>query len=155
MKCSKKVIKMNKDELRILQNDDEIFKTCLEYWYFYAKDLYLEETRSSVNPSIANPGATLILGGFVPQHQAASKRIQMYERVLHHLRIVIIDKMAKPEEVIIVEDENGEIVREMTKDTEMIAQYKQMRDTIVYLTNFIFLLEKKAPAGLCRLFSKV
>jgi exportin-1 len=34
-----------------------------------------------------------------------------------------------------VEDENGEIVREMTKDTEVIAQYKTMRETIVYLTN--------------------
>eukprot|EP01035_Chromulina_nebulosa_P018593 gene18593-24320_t len=29
--------------------------------------------------------------------------------------------MAKPEEVIIVEDENGEIVREMTKDTEQFT----------------------------------
>lgn len=38
-------------------------------------------------------------------------------------------------QVIIVEDDNGEIVREMTKDTEVIAQYKTMRETIVYLTN--------------------
>ena len=37
--------------------------------------------------------------------------------------------------MIIVEDDNGEIVREMTKDTEVIAQYKTMRETIVYLTN--------------------
>ena len=40
-----------------------------------------------------------------------------------------------PQEVIIVEDDNGEIVREQTKDTEVIAQYKTMRETIVYLTN--------------------
>lgn len=39
------------------------------------------------------------------------------------------------QEVIIVEDDNGEIVREQTKDTEVIAQYKTMRETIVYLTN--------------------
>jgi exportin-1 len=43
--------------------------------------------------------------------------------------------MAKPEEVIIVEDENGDIVREMTKDTEVIAQYKTMREALVFLTN--------------------
>ena len=47
----------------------------------------------------------------------------------------MIDKMAKPEEVIVVEDDNGEIVREMTKDTEVIAQYKTMREAIVYLTH--------------------
>lgn len=34
-----------------------------------------------------------------------------------------------------MEDDNGEIVREQTKDTEVIAQYKTMRETIVYLTN--------------------
>lgn len=71
----------------------------------------------------------------MPPHQTASPRLQMYHAVLHELRIVIIDHMAKPEEVIIVEDENGDIVREQTKDTEVIAQYKTMRDTIVYLTN--------------------
>lgn len=29
----------------------------------------------------------------------------------------------------------GEIVRETTKDTEAIAQYKSMRETLVYLTH--------------------
>ncbi len=43
--------------------------------------------------------------------------------------------MAKPEEVIIVEDDNGEIVRETTKDTEVIAQYKTMKETLVFLTH--------------------
>ena len=79
-------------------------------------------------------GAGLMLGGFIPT-SVVTPRLAMFDSVLHNLRIVIIDKMAKPEEVIIVEDENGEIVREMTKDTEVIAQYKTMKDTIVYLTN--------------------
>jgi hypothetical protein len=47
----------------------------------------------------------------------------------------MIETMAKPEEVIIVEDDNGEIIRELTKDTEVIAQYKTMREAIVYLTH--------------------
>ena len=47
----------------------------------------------------------------------------------------MIRRMAKPEEVLIVEDENGEIVRELTKDTEVIAQYKTMREALVYLTH--------------------
>lgn len=29
----------------------------------------------------------------------------------------------------------GELVRETTKDTEAIAQYKSMRETLVYLTH--------------------
>ena len=47
----------------------------------------------------------------------------------------MISQMAKPEEVLIVEDENGDIVRETTKDTDVLAQYKTMRDTLVYLTH--------------------
>ncbi|CAM9406172.1 unnamed protein product, partial [Ectocarpus sp. 4 AP-2014] len=60
----------------------------------------------------------------------------VYERLLTKIRLVVITRMAKPEEVLIVEDENaGEVVRETTKDTEAIAQYKSMRETLVYLTH--------------------
>jgi exportin-1 len=57
----------------------------------------------------------------------------------HHFLLspprIDVDQMAKPEEVIVVEDENGEIVREQTKDTEVIAQYKTMKEALVYLTH--------------------
>lgn len=43
--------------------------------------------------------------------------------------------MPKPEEVLIVEDENGEIIREIIKDTDSIILYKSMRQTLIYLTN--------------------
>ena len=33
------------------------------------------------------------------------------------------------------EDENGNIVREKIKDTDVIAQYKTMRETLVFLTH--------------------
>jgi len=44
-------------------------------------------------------------------------------------------QQAKPEEVLIEQDERGEIVRQATKDTDAIAVYKTMRETIVYLTH--------------------
>jgi exportin-1 len=47
----------------------------------------------------------------------------------------MIDKMARPEEVLIVEDDNGEIVKEVMKDTDAIMLYKSMRETLIYLTN--------------------
>lgn len=36
----------------------------------------------------------------------------------------MICRMAKPEEVLIVEDENGNIVRETLKDNDILVQYK-------------------------------
>lgn len=47
----------------------------------------------------------------------------------------MISRMAKPEEVLVVENENGEIVREFMKDTDSINLYKNMRETLVYLTH--------------------
>jgi exportin-1 len=55
--------------------------------------------------------------------------------VLSKARQVIISRFAKPEEVLITEDENGEVVREYVKDTEGTALYKLMRETLVYLTH--------------------
>eukprot|EP00599_Poterioochromonas_sp_BG-1_P007690 CAMPEP_0173141940 /NCGR_PEP_ID=MMETSP1105-20130129/5798_1 /TAXON_ID=2985 /ORGANISM="Ochromonas sp., Strain BG-1" /LENGTH=1076 /DNA_ID=CAMNT_0014055249 /DNA_START=326 /DNA_END=3556 /DNA_ORIENTATION=+ len=100
-------------------DDEEIFKTCLEFWSHFAKELY----NADVAFKTGSNGAMTR-----PKHL-------IFEAVLHNLRIIMIDKMAKPEEVIIVEDDNGEIVRETTKDTEVIAQYKTMKETLVFLTH--------------------
>jgi hypothetical protein len=43
--------------------------------------------------------------------------------------------MPKPEEVLVVEDENGEVVKEHLKDVEVVALHKTVRETLVYLTH--------------------
>lgn len=127
--------------------DEEVFKTCLEFWSHYSKELYTYETNlklsaggSALNSMYNNVNSNILLDGFSRSGNSAgglmaASKNYIYEEVLHHLRIVMIEHMAKPEEVIIVEDDNGEIIREQTKDTEVIAQYKTMKDAIVYLTH--------------------
>jgi exportin-1 len=41
--------------------------------------------------------------------------------------------MAKPEEVLIVEDENGNIVRETMKDSDVLVQYKVVRKNLTFV----------------------
>ncbi|RLN65002.1 hypothetical protein BBJ28_00010896 [Nothophytophthora sp. Chile5] len=101
-------------------DDDGIFKICLDYWHFFTRDLY------TVDQNQMNP-----LAGF----QNASSRRELISPVMNRVRHVMISKMVKPSEVLIVEDENGEIVRETTKDTEALSQYKTMHETLVYLTH--------------------
>ncbi len=38
--------------------------------------------------------------------------------------------MAKPEEILVVENDQGEVVRETIKDTDSINLYKTMRETL-------------------------
>jgi len=55
---------------------------------------------------------------------AVQHRRQLYAGSLSKLRTLMICRMAKPEEVLIVEDENGNIVRETLKDNDVLVQYK-------------------------------
>lgn len=53
----------------------------------------------------------------------------------------MVSRMAKPEEVLVVENDQGEVVREFMKDTDAINLYKNMRETLgklltVLVTNY-------------------
>mmetsp|Transcript_49557 Transcript_49557/g.124609 ORF Transcript_49557/g.124609 Transcript_49557/m.124609 type:complete len:1073 (-) Transcript_49557:41-3259(-) len=103
----------------------EIFKICLEYWQALAHDLYHQ----------APSGPLVLHSAMQSSTGSSSDRRAHYAPVLSRVRIALISNMAKPEEVIIVEDENGEIVKERTTDTASIALYNTMRETLVYLTH--------------------
>ncbi|XP_076658878.1 exportin-1 emb [Halictus rubicundus] len=98
----------------------EIFKICLEYWSSLAIDLYRFVAPSPV---------------FVAKSITIPSRRLFYCPVLTKVRYIMISRMAKPEEVLVVENENGEVVREFMKDTDSISLYKNMRETLVYLTH--------------------
>ena len=110
--------------------DTEIFRICLEAWHMLSHDLYnAEKGRGGAGVGVLNIGGNNRAGA------AGHSRQYAYGPVLTGARQVMIASMAKPEEVLIVEDENGDIVRETTKDTDVIAQYKTMRETLVFLTH--------------------
>lgn len=46
---------------------------------------------------------------------------------------LIVERIPRPEEVMMMENEDGEIVRVETRDTDGIALYKVMKDTLVVL----------------------
>jgi exportin-1 len=108
--------------------ETEVFRICLEAWHMLAEELYKSEHPTS---NVLNLGNTH--GNGASSH--SSSRKFLYSPVLNGVRQVMIANMAKPEEVLIVEDENGDLIRETTKDTDVIAQYKTMRDALVYLTH--------------------
>ena len=111
-------------------DDNEIFKTCLELWRKFAQDIYMKE--------ISAPGAASNIGFAVQPRSSTSPLMQMYGGVLRALRLLMIQRMAKPEEVIVVVDENGNVVREVLtnqKDNlDILQQHKSMQDTLKYLT---------------------
>lgn len=138
----------------------EIFKIALEYWNTLAADLYRESPFSSnTSPLLIGkphhndvPARrqlyTQVLSrvNFCPDFIVVSDGYIDWSRGLHfvpklhvllkeeiwfdQVRRVMISRMAKPEEVLIVENEQGEVVREFLKDTDSINLYKNMRETL-------------------------
>ena len=111
-------------------DETEIFKICLDYWNSLTQSLYKLRFRAIgaiTGPISVQPGGTSSIPG-----------LALYEEVLSRVRQVMISRMCKPEEVLIVENEQGEVVREFMKDTDAINTYKTMRETLVYLTHLDF-----------------
>ncbi|KAK6936556.1 Importin-beta, N-terminal domain, partial [Dillenia turbinata] len=119
-------------------DDTEVFKVCLDYWNSLVLELFeahhnLDNPAASANlmglPMTVLPGMVDGLGSQLLQ------RRQLYAGPMSKLRLLMICRMAKPEEVLIVEDENGNIVRETMKDNDVLVQYKIMRETLIYLSH--------------------
>jgi exportin-1 len=124
--------------IRISMIDDrEIFKICLEYWTKLVSELYEEMQQAPI--SDMNPILSMGLSNGSRPDMFGQYNIPLrkdkYGEVLTNLRGVIIEKMAKPEEVLIVENDEGEIVREFVKETDTIQLYKSSRECLVYLTH--------------------
>eukprot|EP01006_Ploeotia_vitrea_P040702 TRINITY_DN66447_c9_g7_i2.p1 TRINITY_DN66447_c9_g7~~TRINITY_DN66447_c9_g7_i2.p1 ORF type:complete len:1150 (+),score=740.55 TRINITY_DN66447_c9_g7_i2:403-3450(+) len=113
-------------------DDDNIFTICLEYWNVFVSDLYhAQRGATQQNPVLllaSNPS-------LLHNQQSMAPRVRMYANVLSRLRLIMIAKMAKPEEVLIEEDEDGEIIRERIVNTDAINLYKNMRECMIYLTH--------------------
>lgn len=133
--------------VRIAQIGDwELLKICVDFWTVFTSDLYQSECRPDQPASLTagawgsglmgmGPGMSMGMGMMETLMKPASPRMALFGRLLTDMRRVIIENMAKPEEVLIVEDDNGEIVRESLKDSDVITMYKTMRETLVYLTH--------------------
>uniref|UniRef100_A0A169W7P5 Importin N-terminal domain-containing protein n=1 Tax=Daucus carota subsp. sativus TaxID=79200 RepID=A0A169W7P5_DAUCS len=119
-------------------DDTEVFKVCLDYWNSLVLELF------EAHHNLDNPAATVnmmglqmpLLHGLADGHGSQlMQRRQLYANPMSRLRLLMICRMAKPEEVLIVEDENGNIVRETMKDNDVLVQYKIMRETLIYLSH--------------------
>ncbi|TEB36228.1 hypothetical protein FA13DRAFT_1810834 [Coprinellus micaceus] len=123
--------------VKISQVDErEVFKICLEYWLKLVAELYEEIQSLPIGDSGLLMGLSLGGGsGAQSVLNGMALRKNVYSDVLSNLRLVVIERMVKPEEVLIVENDEGEIVREFMKESDTIVLYKSMRELLVYLTH--------------------
>lgn len=122
--------------------DTELFKTCLDYWLKLASGLYAEVQKlpqTELSPlAQLNYGQALLTSQGAPNPAMLLKfplRRNIYVEVLLKLRVIAIELMARPQEVLIVENDEGEIVRVFVEESDTITLYKLTRELLVYLTH--------------------
>ncbi|KAI0809330.1 CRM1 C terminal-domain-containing protein [Xylaria sp. FL0933] len=126
--------------IRISQIEDrEIFKICLDYWLKLVQELY-EEMQSAPMQDLNSMSIAVSAGSGSGAINPAildniPLRMHKYKEVLSNLRVVMIEKMVRPEEVLVVENDEGEIVREFVKESDTVQLYKTIRECLVYLTH--------------------
>lgn len=114
----------------------ELFKTCLDYWQGFVYGLFQEV--QAVPAADTALGRLALAAGGAPDPERLRHlplRKHMYAEACSRLRRVIIEQMVRPEEVLIVENDEGEIVREFVRESDTITLYKNMREVLVYLTH--------------------
>lgn len=124
-------------------DERELFKTTLDYWNNLVSNLFNEVQKIPLNEM--NPlmqltvGAQTISTGSGALNPEFMKKYPLkkhiYEDICSQLRWVIIENMVRPEEVLVVENDEGEIVREFVKESDTIQLYKSEREVLVYLTH--------------------
>ena len=119
-------------------DERELFKTCLDYWVKLVNGLYSEIQNLSLK------GSSALLKLQYNNNNSSNNnnnienenlRKNLYNDILSKLRYVMIENMVRPEEVLIVENDEGEIVREFVKESDTIQLYKSIREVLVYLTH--------------------
>lgn len=121
----------------------ELFKTCLDYWSSFVQSLFeeiqdLPQNRLSPLMQLQYQGSFRRGAGGALDPSVLAQiplRQHIYANILSKLRLVIIENMARPEEVLVVTNDEGEVVREFVKESDTIQLYKSMREVLVYLTH--------------------
>lgn len=89
-------------------HEREIWKICLECWGKLTYDVVQDMNHNQVTP---------------------------YEDVLKQLGIVLIENMVKPDDVFVIDNDDGEITRDFVKQSDTTVLSKSMRDVFSSLTN--------------------
>lgn len=143
-------------------DDDVTFKVCLEHWHGLSEDLY-KSLNAFKAPAVLRLGTGLMSVGALAAHTGGAsnsastvvglnssgytagerssaagvkpeQRQQWYAPVLHDVRDVMVSKMARPKEMKIAVNEDGQVVKP-PEDTSARALYQTMRETLVFLTH--------------------
>lgn len=102
-----------------------IFSICVDFWELIARDLKnILPTQSSHSP--------MNNSSFLKNNE----RYQIYIETIHDLKFILMNKIPRPKEVLIVRDDNGNVIKQEMKNTCTLALHQQICK-ILHILSFI------------------
>ena len=121
-------------------DDSEIFKICIDYWHNLTRSLF-EEVQNLIQSEEDSAFGSLISKGYGAVSSNILRRyplrVHIYSDICHGVAQILVNgKMERPEEIIVIEDEEtGEMVKEVMRDSDTLQLYQTEREILIYLTN--------------------
>eukprot|EP00484_Ammonia_sp_Unknown_P006817 CAMPEP_0197071980 /NCGR_PEP_ID=MMETSP1384-20130603/209866_1 /TAXON_ID=29189 /ORGANISM="Ammonia sp." /LENGTH=1045 /DNA_ID=CAMNT_0042510793 /DNA_START=117 /DNA_END=3251 /DNA_ORIENTATION=- len=114
-------------------NNSTLFAICCDLWEYLVRDLQ----KSLPKKSILN--STFSTNSFLSSSSSSSSssgnaydiscpRYQLYKDALHELKKILMRRLPRPKEVLVVKDDNGSVVKQEMKDTFMLTLHKHEED---------------------------
>ena len=122
----------------------EIFKICLDYWHELTSSLFLEIQQFPISDMLPSMELSFEMNGSGAMHPQILKQLPLKKHIYEHIcselrKVIITEKMVRPDEIIIVKDiDSGDVVREAVRDSDMLNLYQCEKETLVYLTYLNF-----------------
>ncbi|ETO18648.1 hypothetical protein RFI_18614 [Reticulomyxa filosa] len=139
-----------------------IFQICMDYWESLARDLHstiprinakkffsIDNNNNSSNNNNSNNedpwsrSASVDAQDYNKKHASPKinnfevnhPRYRLYAPALHNLKFVLMHRIPRPKEVLVVQDDLGNALKEELKDTFALSLHNQISKTLWHLAN--------------------
>lgn len=125
-------------------DEPEIFKICLDYWHNLVAELFTEVQQYPIADVLPSLEISFELRGSGAMNSQLLKQLPLkkniYEQICSQLRkIIITEKMSRPEEIVVVKDvDSSEVIRQFVNNTDMLDLYQSEKEVLVCLTYLNF-----------------
>ena len=113
-----------------------LFQISCDLWEFMVRDLQRGLPRKNLlnqhQLRHSNPMGGSSSGN---SYDLSHPRYELYKHSLHDLKTVMMRKLPRPKEVLVVKDENNNVIKQEMKDTLMLTLHKQMSKVLYMLSS--------------------
>ena len=113
--------------------NDELFKVMIEFWHDFTYYVMVTAKGKDIFSGTGDMELINLQNDIFLKN--STLRSEIFPSYWDQVCLAMIDHMAKPEEVLVVIDENGNAIEELITDSETVSLYNTMRANLVYLTN--------------------